>query len=138
MTTIEIPLLLRALDSVSGWFGLLRKEQKERKEGERKAIQAISIALTETLAYFRELKDDHVISESDSTSRLRYRKTESDLAKRWMDAAVDLREVNSTLSERCFMKGVYWSDRSLWNDDRIKSAHIELEALINDAKGLLR
>jgi hypothetical protein len=51
----EASALLKAADSLLGWFGLLRKEKLERGERERRAIKALYVALDETVLYFRRL-----------------------------------------------------------------------------------
>lgn len=137
VTAIEVPLLLRATDSILGWFGLLRQEQRERKEQERKAIKSLYVALNETLTYFRRLEHPELAKESEKDLFERSIKTEDALSRLWMEAAIELRGVNEELSKRCFMKGVYWTERDRWTDAKIRSANIKLEVLLLDAKDLL-
>ena len=135
--TVEIPLLLKAADSIFSWFGLLRKEQKERQEQERRAIKALYVVLNETLTYFRRIEHPEFASPENRAEFERNIKTEDGLSRLWMEAAVELKEVNRDLSQRCFMKGVYWTDRDRWDEKRVKSANIKLETLLQDAQALL-
>jgi len=137
VSALEVPLLLKAADSIFSWFGLLRKEQKERKEQERRAIKALYVALNETLMYFRRLDHPELAKESEKDKFERSIGTEDSLSRLWMEAAVELKDVNLELSQRCFMKGVYWTDRDKWTDEKIKNANIKLEALVGDAQALL-
>lgn len=135
--TVEIPFLLKAADSIFGWFGLLRKEQKERQELERKAIKALYVALNETLTYFRRIEHPEFAGPDNKDEFARNIKTEDALSRLWMEAAVELRDVNPDLSQRCFMKGVYWTDRDRWDEEKVRAANIKLEVLLEDARGLL-
>jgi len=137
VSALEVPLLLKAADSILGWFGLLRKEQKERQDAERRAIKALYVALNETLTYFRRLDHPELAKGSEKEQFERSIKTEDSLSRLWMEAAVELKDVNTELSQRCFMKGVYWTDRDSWTDEKVKIANIKLEALLVDAKALL-
>jgi hypothetical protein len=137
MSALEVPLLLKAADSILGWFGLLRKEQKERKEQERKAIKALYVALNETLTYFRRLEHPELAPPGTANEAQRNLRIEDSISRLWMEAAVELKDIQPQLSQRCFMKGVYWTDRDRWNDERVKDANIKLEALLDDAKALL-
>jgi hypothetical protein len=134
---VEVPFLLKAVDSIYSWFGLLRKEQKERQEQERRAIKALYVVLNETLTYFRRIEHPEFATPENRAEFERNIKTEDALSRLWMEAAVELRGVNQDLSERCFMKGVYWSDRDRWDEEKVKATNIKLEALLQDAKALL-
>lgn len=137
MSALEVPLLLKAADSILGWFGLLRKEQKERKEQERKAIKALYVALNETLTYFRRLEHPELALPGTTNEAQRNLHIEDSISRLWMEAAVELKDIQPQLSQRCFMKGVYWTGRDRWNEERVKDANIKLEALLDDAKALL-
>ena len=137
MSALELPLLLKAADGVLNWFGLLRKEQKERKEQERKAVKALYVALNETLTYFRRLEHPELAPPDAPAEAQRSLKAEDAISRLWMEAAVELKDVAPELSKRCFMKGVYWTDRDRWNEERVRSANIKLEELLEDAKSLL-
>jgi hypothetical protein len=135
--TVEIPFLLKAADSIFGWFGLLRKEQKERQELERRAIRGLYVALNETLTYFRRIEHPEFAGPDNKAEFERNIRTEDGLSRLWMEAAVELRDVNADLSQRCFMKGVYWTDRDNWDDEKVREANIKLEELLKDARALL-
>ena len=135
----ETSLLLKAADSVLGWFGLLRKEQQERGDRERRAIKALYVALNETVLYFRRL-DRPYLAQSRKQKRKFQRniKSEEAISRLWMEASVELRDIAPDLAERCFLKGQYWADRDGWSDDDVRKSNIKLDKVLEDAKALMR
>ena len=137
---IEIPVLLKATDSVLGWFGFLRKERKEKSERERQALKALYLALIETSMYFRRL-DRPYLAKNKKEEKVGFQRniqTEEALARLWTEASVELRDVEPELAQRCFFKGQFWADRDAWTQDDIRKADIVLEKLRRDAQFLLQ
>ena len=135
----ETSALLKAADSVLGWFGLLRKEKLERGERERRAIKALYVALNETVLYFRRLDRPYLArSKKEKAEFERSVQTEEALSRLWIEASVELRGVNSDLAKRCYLKGIYWADRDGWSDDDVRRANIKLKRVLSDAQSLMR
>lgn len=135
----ETSVLLKAADSVLGWFGLLRKEQLERGERERRAIKALYVALNETVLYFRRLDRPHLArTKKEKKEFERNIQTEEALSRLWMEASVELRDIDPSLAERCFFKGQYWADRDGWSEEDVRKANIKLGKVLDDAKSLMR
>jgi hypothetical protein len=135
----ETSVLLKAADSLLGWFGLLRKEQLERGERERRAIKALYVALNETVLYFRRLDRPYLARNSKERKEfVRNIQAEEALSRLWMEASVELRNIDSDLAERCFFKGQYWADRDGWSDEDVRKANIKLTKVLEDAKILMR
>lgn len=135
----ETSALLKAADSVLGWFNLLRKGKLERSERERRAIKALYVALNETCLYFRRL--DRPQLARSKKERLEFERSvqvEEALSRLWIEASVELRDVNSDLAKRCYLKGNYWVDRDGWSDDDVRKANIKLKRLLSDAHALIR
>jgi hypothetical protein len=135
----ETSVLLKAADSALGWFGLLRKEQLERGERERRGIKALYVALNETVLYFRRL-DRPQLARTPKEKRefKRNIQTEEALSRLWIEASIELRNIDPNLAERCFFKGQYWADRDSWSEGDLRKANIKLEKVLEDAKTLLR
>jgi hypothetical protein len=132
-------VLLKVADSVLGWFGLLRKEQLEQGERERRAIKALYVALNETLLYFRRLDRPYLArSKKEKAEFERNVQAEESLSRLWIEASVELRDINPDLAERCFFKGQYWADRDGWTDDDVRKTNIKLEKVLEDASALMR
>lgn len=135
----ETSALLKAADSVLGWFGLLRKEQLERSERERRAIKALYVALNETVLYFRRLDRPHLArTRKEKKEFERNIQTEEALSRLWMEASVELRDINPVLAERCFLKGQYWADRDSWSEGDVRKTNITLAKVLEDAQALMR
>ena len=135
----EASALLKAADSLLGWFGLLRKEKLERGERERRAIKALYVALNETVLYFRRLDRPYLArSNKEKVKFRRSIETEEALSRLWMEASVELRDIDQDLAERCFFKGNYWADRDGWSDGDVRRADIKLQKVLEDSQALLR
>jgi hypothetical protein len=135
----ETSVLLKAADSVLGWFGLLRKEQLERGDRERRAIKTLYVALNETVLYFRRMDSPYLArTKKERKEFVRNIQTEEALSRLWMEASIELRSINPDLAERCFFKGQYWADRDSWSDEDVRKANIRLAKVLEDAKALMR
>ncbi|MGJ0429347.1 hypothetical protein [Methylobacter sp.] len=131
--------LLKAADSVLGWFGLLRREQLERGERERRAIKALYVALNETVLYFRRLDRPYLARTKKQKMEFeRNIQTEEALSRLWMEASVELRNIDPALAERCFFKDQYWADRDDWSEEDVRKANIKLGEVLENAKSLMR
>lgn len=132
----ESSLLLKAADSLLDWFGLLRKEQVARDEKERRAIKALYVVLNETLLHFRRLGRPRLArSKKERTHFKRDIQTEEHLSRLWMDASVELRQIDRDLAERCFLKGTYWADRDGWSESAKQTSR--LNKVLKDSRALL-
>ncbi|HTA59652.1 MAG TPA: hypothetical protein VK805_15935 [Candidatus Baltobacteraceae bacterium] len=135
----ETSILLKAADSILGWLGLLRKEQLGRGERERRAIKALYIALNETNLYFRRLDRPHLArSKQERKEFQRNIRAEEALSRLWIEASVELRDINPDLADRCFLKGTFWADRDQWSDEDVQRANITLQKVVRDARAFLR
>ena len=88
----ESSLLLKAADSLLGWFGLLRNEQAARSENERRAIKDLYVALNETLLCFRRLDRPHLAGSKKERGHFK-----RDIrAEEYLSRAIQLRTKNKT------------------------------------------
>lgn len=130
--------ILKASDAALGWFGFVRKSKLEQSEKERRAIKALYLALNETCLYFRRLERPSLAqSKKEKQKFKRSIESEEVISRLWMDASVELRDINPDLAARCFIKGTYWADRDAWTDDDVRKANIKLEGVLKDAQALL-
>lgn len=135
---LQIDLLLKAADSVLGWFGFLRKEKTTQDEQERRAIRALYAAVMETGIYFRRLEKPHLANTKREQKEFkRDINKEEALARLWTEASIELRDVNPDLAERCFFKAQYWIDRDEWTEEDIHRTNIALKRMTDDARILL-
>lgn len=123
----ELTSFLALLDRALAVFGLIRGEELRRDERKRKAVAAFLEALSETRMYMARLAQ----GEDDD------RETEAKLARLWNTAAVELRDVDHDLADRCMVKGQYWSDPRGWSMDEKEEARIKLDTVFQQARSLL-
>ncbi len=110
-------------------FGLkeikeLFSKQKEKKTQSYEAIEAIYEAANETTVFFQECMR-------------KVEKPNKDLSKIWMDAAKKVRDIDEQLYFRLLGKAEYWSDPTIWTDEKITKANISLDSIKSDAKQIL-
>ena len=118
-------------------INLLRGRRQDLRVEEKNAIQALLIATIETKSYVSRI--GLVASNKDDRKYVHKRdyKTESHLSNLWTEASVELRNINSDLSQRCFIKASYWTDPENWNTDQVKAARISLTSIYDEALQLL-
>lgn len=107
---MEIEHLETLNDMAITWFTLIfnRKEIKEQKKS--RALKALMHSLSSTSQYMQVIIDN-------PTEKTRER--ERDLSDMWSETALLVRPFDEVLSERCFFKGVYWSNRNRFTEEEI-------------------
>jgi len=108
-------------------LGLIREGRKHRNERTDQALYALYAALNETKRYITVL----------DSGKKRDRKTEWAIAKLWHDASVPLRDIDSDLAERCFLKGSLWLEPDTWTDMMIKRKRIKLDQVMRSTRKIL-
>lgn len=63
--------------------------------------------------------------------------TEARLSKLWVEAAVELCQIDEDLAERCLLKGDYWSNPNRWTEQQIDKSRINVNGVFDDARKLL-
>ncbi|EGQ8952527.1 hypothetical protein V6957_004955 [Vibrio parahaemolyticus] len=111
------------------WFNLLfnRKEIHEQKKN--LAIKSLMESLSLTAQYMQSLLDD-----PDSQSR----DTERGLSQKWSDTSILVKPYDADLAERCFFKGVYWSNRNRFTEAEIIEKRMKLHHVESDVSKALK
>jgi len=131
--------LIKAIEALSKWFGLLRSEQHDRGELEHRAIKSLYTALNETLLYLRRIANPHLARTHKERQRFsRDIEAEERLSRLWFDASVELRELDGDLARKCMLKGQFWANRDSWTQQEIERANISLSKLLKEAEDLLK
>ncbi|MGE6105244.1 hypothetical protein ACLHZT_16760 [Aeromonas veronii] len=120
---LEISDVSSLSEAAIKWVEFLvnRKEIKTKKENE--AIRALMTSLNKTADYMKMVLDN---------PELKSRKQENELSDIWNHTSILVREYNPELAQRCFFKGVYWSDNARFTeceiiDRKMKLHHIEID-----------
>ncbi|EHR7166334.1 hypothetical protein KUK86_004501 [Vibrio parahaemolyticus] len=123
MALLEISDVSSLSEAAIKWveFYVNRKENKAKKENE--AIKSLMISLDRTAVYMKSVLDN-AESKSDTVER--------ELSECWYSTSILVREYNAELAERCFFKGIYWSNNSRFTeqeiiDKKMKLHHIEMD-----------
>jgi hypothetical protein len=99
------------------------EEQRQNKD----ALEALMVAAYSTRAYL-----------ADARSGQKRREVERVLSEHWIKATIQLRNIDLSLADKCFLKAEYWSDPELWEDNKRSTAEIDLEQIIARSRDLLR
>lgn len=127
MTEPATATFIALLNQLLAWIGLVRQEELRLDERKRSALNAVYTAISETKMYL-----------ANSASGEDYdRDVEAKLARLWNSAAVELRDIDHDLADRCLVKGNYWSDPRNWSADETEQARIKLDTVFSKARELL-
>ena len=107
------------MDGLTNILGQIATAKRDKRDLKDNALRAISIALSETSIYYRDL----------SIGKLRDLEKEAQLSRFWSAAAIPLRHFNEELAGMCENKAEYWLNPSEWTSDQIKEFGIRLEDL---------
>lgn len=123
MALLEISDVSSLSEAAIKWveFFVNRKENKAKKENE--AIKSLMTSLDRTAVYMKSVLDN-AESKSDTVER--------ELSECWYSTSILVREYNPELAERCFFKGICWSNNSRFTeqeiiDKKMKLHHIEMD-----------
>lgn len=111
MTGAEI---LAGLNVILTGLVSLSRSEVGRQDRRREAVARLSEAVTTTRAYLRT-------GWPERNHDLEARLTDS-----WFRAADAFRGIDPQISERCRLKGHYWTDPEAWSKNEIEEAEISL------------
>lgn len=124
---VEPTVAFTLFDKVLTAIGLLREGKKQRSEKTDQALLALYAALNETKAYLQQRKE----------GAARDQQREFALASLWHRASIPLRELDTELSERCFLKGGYWMEPDAWTDEKVKQSGITIDQVFEQTRAFL-
>jgi hypothetical protein len=107
-------LFREAIHSISGearaWaqFYLDRVDTATQKENE--ALSSLMVALMQTIKYIGEVTKDPKVKSNE---------TEQSLNQQWFKAAIKVRPYNAALADKCFLKGIHWTDNEHFTHEEI-------------------
>ncbi|MDR5904870.1 hypothetical protein [Franzmannia qiaohouensis] len=109
--------LIRYLYDFSKDFAKFRGRNRELAD---QALSALSLALSETRNYYRDIE----LGEEPNRSK------EKELVRLWSEAAIPARHIDQELSFICSHKADFWVSPSKWKREEIIKAGIDLENVI--------
>lgn len=124
---VDATIAFILFDKILAALGLYREGKKQRTEKTDQALMALYAALSETKAYIREQKE----------GKPRDHEKEFAIASLWHKASVPLREIDSEFAERCFLKGGYWLEPEVWDQEKINQKGIAIDAVFEATRALL-
>ncbi len=127
VTMAEAVVILTIFDKILNILGLIKTGKIEKDEKIDKSLLSLYAALSETKAY--------VLSLNDGEDRDRGK--EFSLARLWHDASVPLRNIDSDLAKKCFLKGSYWLEPEAWDEARVAKHQIALDQVFEETRELL-
>lgn len=123
----EAAVILTIFDKFLNVLGLIKNGRIEKDKKIDKSLLSLYAALSETKAYVHSLKD----------GENRDQHKEFSLARLWHDASVPLRNIDSELAEKCFLKGSYWLEPEAWDEARVAKHQIALDHVFEKTRELL-
>jgi hypothetical protein len=119
--------LLAALETYGRWLERRRQAKRGQTEAQTRAVQSVLQAASDTRSYLYDLR------QGGSQDRSR----ETDLARRWADAAVDVRTVDRRLSSLAVSSSVGWADPDIGDDAMYGRVEDQLELIQRQCEWLL-
>jgi len=117
--------LMTLIGPVRNWLEFLRAGKTQDLQRRKEAIDALHNALCETQIYVSELRSGNG-----------NKNTQHELARHWHKASAALDGIDDELSHLCMLKGQYWTEPNVWDDERIVKAGIELNKITEDIRQL--
>lgn len=81
------------------------------------AIRAYTKALGQTIKYLKATRHDPAARDEE---------VEYTLSELWNEAGIAVRQMDSELADRCFIKGQGWLDPGIWSDPRYRAQGITI------------
>jgi hypothetical protein len=105
---------------------LLVDSSVEQQRQNKEALEALMLAAYSTRAYLADVR-----------SSGKKREVERVLSEQWIKAAIQLRFIDLSLADKCYLKSEYWSDPELWEESKRSVAEIDLELISAKTRELL-
>ncbi|MFZ1701242.1 MAG: hypothetical protein WBO10_14865 [Pyrinomonadaceae bacterium] len=125
---IDAGILITLFSQIREWLNRADTKSTKRQAEVKSALKSIYLAAFETKSYLAAI---HERNEQQNVE------IEKSLSRLWADAAVELRTIDKDLSDRCLVKGRYWSNPSEWSREEIDESRINVNEVFEDARGLL-
>lgn len=106
---------------------MMRESDFHRDERYKEAIDRLNDALSATRSYVSDL----------NRGTCEDRKIEVSLSLKWYMASGSCSYFDRDFADRCFMKGAYWSEPSIWTPENIKETKIGLEEVSESIRQFL-
>jgi hypothetical protein len=114
---VDIPSIESINNSVKGWVELYLGRKDTKAQDESDALKALMTALCKTSEYMRE-----VTESPDAKSYER----DAQLSEIWRTASIKVRPYKAELSERCFFKGLYWTNNNRFTEEELVKRKLKL------------
>ena len=124
---IDSTIAFTLFDKLLAALGLIRDGQKKRTEKTDQALTALHNTILETKSYIHKRED----------GMPRDRSQEFSIAELWQKSSIPLREIDVELAEKCFLKSGYWMEPEIWNEGKIRSKGIAIDAVFEATRQLL-
>lgn len=112
MPVISIRDIIDIVTHVKMWVVNLKRAKKERKDQSIEALQAVILAVRETIFYLSEIRDKGE----------RSRETEHELTKLWTELSFKVAKLKlDKLRDQCNSLGRYWSDPAVYSLDKFQN-----------------
>ena len=125
---VEITTLISIFNQLREWIGLIDARQVRDNANLKTALKSIYVAALETKMYLAAIEDRGEPQNHD---------TEAKLSRLWLEAALDLREIDPDLADRCLLKGDYWANPNRWTDEQVEESRINVNTVYEEARKLL-
>lgn len=124
---IELTQLVSVFQHIISWLKLANDEKQKDREDYKKALLSVYLAANETKLYVATLKRR---KKADI-------KRQAELSRLWTQAAVEIRELDAALAQKCLLRGDYWADPTEWTQEELESARISLKEIFERSRELL-
>jgi hypothetical protein len=114
---IEPMTVLAAGKNINSFVDSFRQAKRNRNDEYDFALASLLAAICETKLYVSGL------NKEDS------KETEAIIARLWHKAAVAMRRFDSSLAEKCYLKGDYWTEPASWTNNDVKRNRITLSEM---------
>ncbi|AYA65823.1 hypothetical protein [Alteromonas sp. RKMC-009] len=111
------------------WLDLILNRRKVRAEKESDAIKALMNSVSLTSRYMKSVLDDPA-SQSDEK--------EHELSDLWNETAIKVRPYKAELAQRCFFKGLYWSDTKRFSEDELQQRKLKLTDIESEISSAIK
>lgn len=124
---VEVNQLIAIFNSLFNWLKAAADKRGQMDVDFKKALLAVYIASNETKSYISGLK---LRKKPDRTR-------EATLSRLWSEAAVELRQIDKKLADKCLLQGDYLAQATSWSDEEVDRARHSINDLFNHARKLL-
>lgn len=108
---------LVSAEKINSFKDSFRQAKRNRNDEYDYALASLLAATCETKIY---VSDENIGNNKE---------TEALIARLWHNAAVAMRRFDSSLADKCFLKGDYWTKPASWTNNDVKQNGITLSEM---------